>query len=300
MSSEYNPHSNLRAETAVKTAKRLLMTCTKSNGSPDWDMVTRALLQHRNTPIKDLGFSPAQLIFGRPIKDMMPFKSGLYKPSEVWVTCREQRELALRQKVIKDGERWEEHTKPLPPLKHGQHVFIQNQKGAGKQAKRWDKTGIVVEDSGHDKYMVRVDGSGRIVNRNRQYLRNFKPAMTQPTMPATRSPIANFSEKQSQGGEEEMTSVPSPVRPESPLLAPQPIVDAPMTPEPPPPTRAVDSSPEMEMFSTPPSEPRRSGRIRKPNPRYSEKEFDLSSVTVVENQDSRRCRRGSLWGGGNS
>ena len=35
MSSEYNPHSNLRAETGVKTAKRLLMTATKSDGSPD-------------------------------------------------------------------------------------------------------------------------------------------------------------------------------------------------------------------------------------------------------------------------
>ena len=80
ISSEYNPHSNLRAETAVKTAKRSLMTCTKSNGTPDWDMVARALLQHRNTPIKDLGFSPAQLMFGRPIKDMMLFKPGLYNP----------------------------------------------------------------------------------------------------------------------------------------------------------------------------------------------------------------------------
>ena len=42
-SSEYNPHSNLRAETAVKTAKRTLMTATKSDGSPHWDAVARAL-----------------------------------------------------------------------------------------------------------------------------------------------------------------------------------------------------------------------------------------------------------------
>ena len=37
ISSDYNPHSNLRAETGAKAAKRLLMTSTKSDGSPDWD-----------------------------------------------------------------------------------------------------------------------------------------------------------------------------------------------------------------------------------------------------------------------
>ena len=36
-SSDYNPHSNLRAETGEKAAKGLLMTSTKSDGSPDWD-----------------------------------------------------------------------------------------------------------------------------------------------------------------------------------------------------------------------------------------------------------------------
>ena len=98
VSSEYNPHSNLRAESAVKTSKRTLMTSTRSDGSPDWDRVARAFLQHRNTPIKDIGFSPAQLVFGHSIKDMIPISKASFKPSKVWVDCREQRELALRQR----------------------------------------------------------------------------------------------------------------------------------------------------------------------------------------------------------
>ena len=40
-SSPYNPHANLRAETAVKTAKRILTSNTKSDGSPNWDDIKR-------------------------------------------------------------------------------------------------------------------------------------------------------------------------------------------------------------------------------------------------------------------
>ena len=137
------------------------MSSTKSDGSPNWDHVARALLQHRNTPIKGLGLSPAQLLFGRSIKDLLPVKGGDYKPAETWITCREQREQALRHRVSLGGERWAEHSKALPKLVSGQHVFIQNQRAAGNLAKRWDKTGVVLEDLGFDKYSVKVDGFGR-------------------------------------------------------------------------------------------------------------------------------------------
>ena len=89
MSAAYNPYLNLRAESAVKTAKRVLMSSTKSDGFSNWDHVARALLQHRNTSIKGLGLSPAQLLFGQSIKDLLPVKGGNYKPAETWITCRE-------------------------------------------------------------------------------------------------------------------------------------------------------------------------------------------------------------------
>merc|ERR1712030_60581 len=73
-------------------------------------------------------------------------------------------------------ERWSAQSKGMSALKVGQHVTIQNQRGAGKIAKRWDRTGVVVEDLGHNKYRVRIDGSGRVTDRNRQFLRLFKPA----------------------------------------------------------------------------------------------------------------------------
>ena len=63
---------------------------------------------------------------------------------------------------------------PLPLLKEGDKCFIQNQ--TGKDPKKWYRTGTVVESCGHDQYLIRVDGSGRITKRNRQFLRVFKPA----------------------------------------------------------------------------------------------------------------------------
>ena len=61
--------------------------------------------------------------------------------------------------------------------------MIQNQHGAGKIAKKWDKTGLILEDMGYNKYRIKVDGSGRVTDRNRQFLRQFTPVTTQQPGP---------------------------------------------------------------------------------------------------------------------
>ena len=61
ISSDYNPHSYRMSVISVKTAKRPLMTITKFYGYPDWDKVSQALLQHRNTQIRDINLSLAHL-----------------------------------------------------------------------------------------------------------------------------------------------------------------------------------------------------------------------------------------------
>ena len=176
ISSDYNPHSNLRAESAVKTAKRLLTDNTRSDGSPDWDRIVRAIMQHRNTPLNDINLSPAQIIFGRPVRDFLPVKPDLYRPQDVWVDNAEKRELALKRRLYKGLERWSEHTRSQPALEPGQNVYIQNQRGPGKASKQWDRSGVVLENKGFDKYSVKVDGSGRVTDRNRRFLRAFKPS----------------------------------------------------------------------------------------------------------------------------
>ena len=174
-SSSYFPKSNLRAETAVKSAKRIIMDSSKLDGSPDLDKISRGLMQHKNTPDTEFGISPAQMVFGRPIRDFLPIRPGTFKPSEMWIDTREKRELAFRKRIIRGAEKWSEHTRDLPDLEPGSRVLIQNQYGVGKTPKKWDKSGQILENLGYNKYRIKVDGSGRITERNRQFLRKFTP-----------------------------------------------------------------------------------------------------------------------------
>ena len=231
------------------------MDNSKLDGSPDWDKITRALMQHRNTPDTEFGLSPAQLVYGRPIRDFLPIRPGQWSPSEVWVDCREKRELAMRTRIMRGVERWSEHTRDLPALTPGTKVLIQNQYGAGKISKKWDKSGMILENLGFNKYRVKVDGSGRVTERNRQFLKKFTPVT--PTLPGP-SPNASYCEPY--------------VNPTPPTsdLTPQPVFDPIPTPDPTnipalstpasPPRQlreppSTPNTPESPSFVTPPSSP---------------------------------------------
>ena len=100
-------------------------------------------------------------------------------------------------------------------------VILQNQHGAGKTAKRWDRTGLIVDDLGYNKYRIKVDGSGRVTDRNRQFLRQFTPAT--PTQPGPRptTGIDNYPEPV-------VRPVPVPEQtPPAVMIDPEPIVQPP-------------------------------------------------------------------------
>jgi hypothetical protein len=137
----------------------------------------------------------------------MPVLPQKYKPRAEWLLTMEQRENALARRHAKQGAVLSEHTKQLEPLKVSDIVMVQNQRG--HHAKKWDKSGTVVEIMGHDQYRIRMDGSGRTTLRNRRFLRPFTPftkthriipsntlttglSRTQPSTPVTK-PVSTES-----------------------------------------------------------------------------------------------------------
>ena len=72
ISSVAHPHSNCMAELGVKTVKRMLVGSTGPGGSLNTDAFQRAMLAYRNTPDPVSRVSPAEIIFGRRIRDFIP------------------------------------------------------------------------------------------------------------------------------------------------------------------------------------------------------------------------------------
>ena len=58
LSSDSYPQSNAYAEAVVKSAKRIIHKNISADGCLNNENATRAILQHRNTPLLDIGFSP--------------------------------------------------------------------------------------------------------------------------------------------------------------------------------------------------------------------------------------------------
>ena len=173
------PHGNTRSEVAVKSAKRLLRENTSITGDLDNVAVTKALLQHRNTPDRDIGMSPAELLYGRKLKDFLPGCPSKYiRPQsgnmrQEWNDIAQWRELALAKRCSKVLEKLSEHVKDLPALKVGDLVAVQNQ--LGNNPRRWDRRGVIVEVLPHRQYKILLDGSRRLTLRNRKFIRLFKP-----------------------------------------------------------------------------------------------------------------------------
>ena len=123
LSSAYLPHSNCRPEIAVNSGKRLLRDNVGPGGTLDNDRFMRAVMQYRNTPMQDSRRSPAQIVFGRQMRDFLP---------------------ALRHTGVQgendgrsDDKKWREKTRDREDLEIGTPVAIQNQ--TGNNPNKWDK-----------------------------------------------------------------------------------------------------------------------------------------------------------------
>ena len=160
VSTPHYPQSNGHAEAAVKSVKHLIMKVAPS-GTFNEEFY-RCLLELRNTPRQD-GRSPAQILYGRPLRSCVPAHRSSF--AAVWQKQTEEceRRAAARYKAAKAS--YDAHSRPLPPLDIGTHVRAQN-----PVSKRWDKVGVVMKKGRSRDYLIRMT-SGRVLWRNRRFLR---------------------------------------------------------------------------------------------------------------------------------
>ena len=276
ISSAHHPQSNGRAEVAVKAAKRLLRSHTGPCGTLDTDHFLKAMLQLRNTPDADCHLSPAEIIYGRPLRDSFLFAGKLQKFSDpdirpAWREAWRAKESALRNRFHRTAETINLHSRPHSPLKLGDRCYVQNQ--SGNTPKRWDRSGTIVDIGDFDSYTVKIDGTGRLTRRNRQFLRRFVPASTiiqGPSPMQLQRPTADITTPRPIQTAENSSSADASGREEDDQEHPYPPTSMPPTP-----SYAPDHDPPSDSDSgssalvSESEAPRRSQRQRRPPLRYS-------------------------------
>ena len=147
------------------------------NGELNKDRMVQALLTQRNTPDPGCKLSPAHILLGRNLKNSLPYIRRSFMAynnpqiSNMWCKAWSKKEEAFRSRNVNSLENLSEHTKSLLPLKCGDHVMIQNQ--TGHFPTKLGRSGVVVELKDYHRYVFKVDGSGRLIVRNRKFLRKF-------------------------------------------------------------------------------------------------------------------------------
>ena len=145
--------------------KHLIMKCTK-NGNLDTDEFALGLLELRNSPKAD-GLSPAQKLFGHPIRSILPVHKRAY---QVKWQCSKATAAEKRRKNRKDTEfRYDLTAKPLPEFTVGSHVNVQDHRNGRRTI-----TGTVIEVGRNRQYHIRKK-DGRCIWRNRKFLRRHHP-----------------------------------------------------------------------------------------------------------------------------
>ena len=169
-SSPHFPQSNGKAESAVKTAKRMIRKCRHS-GEDQY----LALLNIRNTPTGGMETSPAQASLFRRTKTTLPTASVLLEPTQIDAQHQTSR---LRQRQEQQKKYYNHSARDLSPLYPGDCVRVRPYK-LGDDV--WKKA-TVVQRLDERSYRVRAR-DGALYRRNRVHLRasSERPPLIMPT-----------------------------------------------------------------------------------------------------------------------
>ena len=102
VSSVSNPHANLRSEGSVKSLKRMLRDIVVNSGSLDSEAVTEVLLCHANKRCRILKKFPAEIAYGRCLKDFFPRQVSSLLPIPENLLSGEAKN-KLQEKIREEG-----------------------------------------------------------------------------------------------------------------------------------------------------------------------------------------------------
>ena len=193
-SSPGNSKANGKAESGVKTAKRLLQKSIRAGTDP-----YLAFLDYRNTPTQAMTTSPAQRLMGRRTKTLLPTAQSLLMPKTTQPGI-EKSQLKERQRA--QAKYYNRNTRDLPTLSEGDVVRMKPFKLG---AKSWPKAQVTARLD-ERSYTVETE-NGTVYRRNRQHL---KKTPEPPIQPIQSDPV---------GG----SSTPNPDVPSIPTLPAEPV-----------------------------------------------------------------------------
>ena len=180
-SSPYMSRSNGVAEECVKEMKKIIRANISGAGILDQSSALAGLIMFRNTPRSPTDLSPAQILFGHPIRDNLPHRRNQLVPTQRFEVERRLQDHRQRQREAQGTQR------ELPILHPGQRVRVQD-----PRTKQWSKTGTIVSFGKNTReYSVRVEDV--LYRRNRKFLKpkdiESNPPVRQPAQAPSRPAI---------------------------------------------------------------------------------------------------------------
>lgn len=177
-SSPHYPQSNGIAENAVKAMKRLIhCTFDVKKGGVKPDEWTKAILLYKNTPRGPSKLSPAEILFGRILRDGVPASRLHYLPQHAAAIQRRYDE----QQRYTEGKLKCDDVATTRRFEVGDRVYVKDYR-----TNRWTGNGCISGlGMNNREFWVTMD-SGAVYRRNRSFLRHAKDV--QPTPTPTRTP----------------------------------------------------------------------------------------------------------------
>lgn len=145
--------SNGMSESAVATAKRILKKAHDAKTN-----YLYSLLEYRNTPIPEIGTSPAEMMFGRKLRSKLPVEEKSLKQRNT-ETVRE----TIARNHIRMQKHYNRNATSRPEFHPNQNVLIQKKK-------QWQPAKIIEKCNEPRSYIVEDDEGSRF-RRNKIHIR---------------------------------------------------------------------------------------------------------------------------------